>query len=300
MNGFLAAWAALDLFDRGGSVSLRVVSLHDHVMNLQVDRWGHMLMLADPEMYRGPASIGLRTQDFQAIKNCLKPGDAACFQDWKMEFYGDSGIRISLSEAERVSFSVPSTVEFDGSGLADSAIKNAMFELAAPHLCTCLLADTGGVAIDPFAETIACEFPLLIQSLARGSQPGFEVAASSLIGLGYGSTPTGDDLIHGALIALHFIKRATRNDLPIPSLPRTIAARTTLLGSHMLEMGKLGLTAEPVRNFALNLLAGKPIEPSFTDLRRMGSDSGCSIAVGFYLMVLEFATEIQGTIVSVS
>ena len=288
MNDFFASWAARDLFDRDGSVSLRVISTHDHVMNLWAEEWGHMFMFADPEMYRGPASIGLRTKDFQALKNCVRPGDAAFFRDGRIEFYDKGVIKVSLSAAERIFFSVPPNVEIHATSLEAAPVRIAMSELAAPHLCSCLLADGCGVVADPFVETMTSEFPYLIQSLAQGSQQAFESAASALVGLGCGSTPTGDDLIHGALIALHYLKRTTCSDLPIPSMPRSIGTKTTLLGAHMLELGARGLTAEPVRDFALNLLAGKSIESTFAGLRRMGSDSGCSIAVGLYLTMAEF------------
>ncbi|MFZ2780528.1 MAG: DUF2877 domain-containing protein [Rectinemataceae bacterium] len=284
MTGFLARWAACDLFDRGGPVRLCVTSLHNHVMNLQVDEWNHMLMLADPEMYRGPASAGLDMPDFRTLQRCVKPGDTGCFRDGRIEFYGESGISVSLSAAERISFSVPSIVEFDRASVAAAGVAKTMTELAAPHLCSCLFADSG--VDDLFRETIRHEFPRLLQSLSQGNQAGFEDSCSSLVGLGYGSTPTGDDLIHGALIALHYLRQATDSDIPLPSMPRSMGEKTTLLGAHMLEMGRRGLTPEPIRDFALNLLAGKPLPPPLAGIRRMGSDSGCTTAVGFYLMVL--------------
>ena len=286
MESLQATWAARDLVDRGGPVRLRVVSRHNHVINLQADEWKHMVMLADPEVYKGPASAGLDMLDFRALQSCVKPGDAACFREGEIEFYGSFGIRVSLNAAERVSFSVPPNVKYDAAAIGAASVRDSMAELAAPHLCSCLLKD-GGFPADPFAETLTREFPRLLRSLADGTQNEFIDAASAIVGLGYGSTPTGDDLIHGALVALHYLKRITHKNLTIPSLPRSICAKTTLLGAHMLETGILGLTSEPVRNFALNLLAGNPIEPTFADLRRMGSDSGCTSAVGFYLMVLE-------------
>jgi hypothetical protein len=252
-------------------------------MNLQADEWGQMLMLADPEMYRGPASAGLDMLDFRTLQGCVKPGDSACFRDGGIEFYGKGDIRVSFSAAKRVSFSVPHNVEYNAAAIGAASVRIAMAELAAPHLCACLFADSGSLSDDPFTETLRREFPRLLQSLARGDQAQFEQACSSLVGLGYGSTPTADDLIHGALIALHHLKRITRKDMTIPSLPRSIRAKTTLLGAHMLEMGSRGLTPEPVKDFALSLLSGKPIEPAFAGLRRMGSDSGPSVAVGFYL-----------------
>jgi hypothetical protein len=291
MSGFLAAWAARDLFDRGGPVRLRVISSHDHVMNLQADEWGQMLMLADPEMFRGPASAGLGTLDFCAIQGRVQPGDTASFRDGWITFDGTSDFRLSLSAADRVSFSVPSTVEFDPAAVAAAGVAKTMAELAAPHLCSCLFADSvSGAAADPFSQTIAREFPRLIHSLASGDQVEFEETCSPLVGLGYGSTPTGDDLIHGAFIALHHLRRAAGLKLPLPSLPRSIREKTTLLGAHMLTMGMLGLTPEPMGNFALNLLAGKPLEASLAGIRRMGSDSGCSSAVGFYLTVKGIAS----------
>jgi len=290
MREIRATWAANDLFARGGAVSLRVISLHDHVMNFQADEWGHLLMLADPGMYRGPASAGLSRKDFQALRIRLRPGDAASFHDGAIELRDIFDLRLSLAAAERMNFSVPLSLSLDRAALSLPAVAEAMAELSAPHLCSCLLAASGVVACDPFARTLAREFPRLIHALAQGGQTEFEDASSRLVGLGYGSTPTGDDLIHGALVALHYMSRATRSGPPVPSLPPALGARTTPLGAHMLEMGRRGLSAGPLRDFALNLLAGEPLDPTFAGLGRMGSDSGCNMAVGFYLMTLEFAS----------
>ncbi len=246
-----------------------------------------MVILADPEIFKGPASAGLDGLDFKTLQGSVQPDDAACFRDGGMEFCGNTGIRVSLNAAELIVFSVPHNVDCDAAAIESASVRDLMAELAAPHLCSCLLNDNCSSADDPFAETIRREFPRLLQSLAQGDQTQFEQACSSLVGLGCGSTPTGDDLIHGALIALHYLRRTTSFDVPIPSLPHSIGAKTTLLGAHMLEMGARGLTPEPVKNFAVNLLAGKPVEPTFAGLRRMGSDSGCTNAVGFYLMARE-------------
>jgi hypothetical protein len=279
-----ARWAAQDLFDRGGPARLRVISLHDRALNLQVDEWGHMLILAGPDLYRGPSSAGLDAADFRALKARLSPGDIGCFEDERIEFDGDAAFGISLSPAKRVSFSVPSKVELDGASFTAS-VEGEIAEAADSHLCSCLFGGGGGE--DPFRETIRTQFPRLLRSLSCGNQAEFEDSCSSLVGLGHGSTPTGDDLIHGALIALHYMKRASGMDQPIPRMPPEAGGRTTLLGAHMLEMGMRGLTPQPAREFALDLLAGKAIGPSLAGLCRMGADSGPSIAAGLYLMVVE-------------
>ena len=279
MKNLPARWAARDLLDHGGRAGVRAVSLHDQVINLQVDEWNHMLMLAAPGMYRGPASAGLGDPDFRALREELKPGDTGWFEDGRIDFPG-GGFTVSLADAELVSFSVPRELEIRGASIA--AAEGELAASAASQLCSCLLGEPG---MDPFGEAIRLRFPLLLRSLVLGSQAEFETACSSLIGLGYGSTPTGDDLIHGALIALHCLNQILLR--PIPRLPRGLGRRTTLLGAHMLEMGRLGLTPEPVLAFALDLLAGKPISGSLDGVRRMGADSGISIAVGFYLMVQE-------------
>ncbi len=288
MRTCYAVWAARDLPDRDGPVHLRVASIHDHVINLNAEEWGHMLVVVDPEMYRGPSGLGLGMQDFRALRSAVAPGDTAFFRGAHLEFPASEGMYLSLSRAERISFSIPSTQEFDRAAVASGAIARAMTEWAAPYLCSCLLTDPGGTSTDPFSEIIVREFPILVRSLVRGSRLEFEASFSALVGLGYGSTPTADDLMHGALIALHSLKRAPFLDLPDPLRPRPDRACTTELGLHMLEMGMRGLTAEPVLDFAMHLLAGNSIESSIACLRRMGSDSGCSIAVGFYRTVLDF------------
>jgi hypothetical protein len=136
-----------------------------------------------------------------------------------------------------------------------------------------------------FGDRFQTHFPQLVASLQHADGPGFARSCQQLIGLGPGSSPTGDDLIHGALIAHHYFRKAMRNPVIIPPFPQEFRRQTTPVGAHMLEMGREGLTPEPVRQYVLALLDGSFVEPTLEKLGHMGASSGYDMAVGAYLML---------------
>jgi hypothetical protein len=163
------------------------------------------------------------------------------------------------------------------------AALDALRAATAGDLCAVLLgADTGG---DPLAAPIADAFPALVRALVAGDEPGLVDASRRLAGVGYGSTPTGDDLMHGALVAAHYLPRHGLDWRPFCRLPRELSRFTTRLGAHMIDIGCRGLTPEPTRSFLLDLLGGRSVSASLRALDAMGADSGRAVAVGAALTV---------------
>jgi hypothetical protein len=99
----------------------------------------------------------------------------------------------------------------------------------------------------------------------------------SLLGLGPGLTPSGDDLLVGALLV-----RARRETVPPPpeSLLEAARQRTTALASNLLELAARGLADERLINLADHVNAGIPCEHTFLD---WGAHSGVDALLGMAL-----------------
>jgi len=287
------AWVAADIGGHGAPSAGQVVSVHDAVVNLEVDGWDHLLMVAGPSLYRGPSAIGLPAPEFAAVKTLLASGGAVRYEPGALEFASSVlTVRMDLG-GPVVSFSPPEAIHFVPSAFR-KRLPEAVAELRAVtsgDLCQVLLGSAHGS--DPFAEPVAEAFPALLRALDAGDEPGFVDAARKLVGLGYGSTPTGDDLIHGASIAVHYAHRCVRATRRVPRIPSEVSRATTRLGAHMIEMGSRGLTPEPVRELLLALLAGRSVSAELRALDRMGADSGRSVAVGAVLTITSLLDEVQ-------
>jgi hypothetical protein len=286
-------WVAADLADRTGPAEAQVVSVHAAVVNLAVDAWPHLLMIAGPGLYRGPAAVGLSATGFAAVRTWLATGAAVRYAPDALTFTRPGGTTHVDLGGPAVSFAPPGVIDFridayrDGLPAALAALRAA----TAGDLCSVLLSSDLGA--DPFAGSIVEAFPTLVRALDSGDGKGFVEAARRLVGLGYGSTPTGDDLIHGALVAVHYLDRCVPAQRMVARPSHEALRATTRLGAHMLVMGSLGLTPEPVRAFLVDLLGGRSVSAALRGVSQMGADSGRTIAVGAALTVATLLGDLQ-------
>jgi hypothetical protein len=280
-----ADWVAADLADHTEPAAAQVVSAHGAVVNLAVDAWPHLLMVAGPTLFRGPAAVGLAASGFAAVRTRIAEGVAIRYAAGDLEFVGPGRtLRVDLG-GPAVSFAAPDAIDFIP-GVCLAGLPEALAELRAAtvgDLSSVLLG--AGHGSDPFADVVAAAFSALVRALAARDEPGFLAATRALAGLGYGSTPTGDDLIHGALVAVHYLDRCVPAKRVPLRLRSEVTRATTRLGAHMIAIGSRGLTPEPVRDFLLELLGGRPVSGSLRGLDAMGADSGRAVAVGAALTV---------------
>jgi hypothetical protein len=106
-------------------------------------------------------------------------------------------------------------------------------------------------------------------------------AARGLVGLGPGSTPSGDDLVAGLLLTLHYAGRPEAE--PLRAVAAT--ARTTRLASSMLRWAAQGEAREHVLLLLRSLFeepaprAAEPLGP----VLRYGATSGADMAAGILI-----------------
>ncbi|XIA64261.1 DUF2877 domain-containing protein [Bradyrhizobium sp. TZ2] len=103
----------------------------------------------------------------------------------------------------------------------------------------------------------------------------------ALIGLGPGLTPSGDDLIGGALVALASLSRLATRDALWRSC-RAHLDRTNEISAAHLRSAALGYAAAPLHEAIHATIAGQVdrIKPALAALSRIGHSSGLDAFAG--------------------
>lgn len=284
-----ARWYAQDLDECGEPAPVRVVSVHEEVINLQPAGWTRLLMLTAPSLPRGPACVGLPAHKFALCRDLLRPPATGAYGPGLLRFAEAPGLDISWRASPAVSFDPPEKLACNPGGLR-RAIKShieLLRQAPAPSAAAVLLGEAGGE--DFFRRAVEGAFPRLVVGLWAGKKQDFYLSCRSLVGLGRGSTPTGDDLIFGSLIACHYYSRIKERPWSAPAFPEGAPERTALPGQHMLELGRRGLAPDPVRGFMLALFRGNTDRRPLQRLLRVGAATGYDAAVAV-LLTLEILT----------
>ncbi len=159
------------------------------------------------------------------------------------------------------------------------------------------LTDGLGLFLDPLlrgATTIDMAAPLL-----RAATPGIQALSEwlatpetapqdsvlSLIGLGPGLTPSGDDLLGSCLVALRRIGRQHDSDRLADAVLAAAQTATGRISLAHLECAAKGLGAAPLHNTLEAIIAGDNIANSLVALDRVGHSSGWDALVGVILVL---------------
>lgn len=115
--------------------------------------------------------------------------------------------------------------------------------------------------------------------LLRARRPVDSVPAS-LVGLGEGLTPSGDDVLAGVLLALRYLGRPSCADGLWASIAEQVPRRTTALSATLLATAAEGEAVPQVIELLAALAGHRPLEPALDRLLAVGSTSGSDIAHG--------------------
>jgi hypothetical protein len=276
-----AVWASVDLDEHTKAAEVKLISVHDNVVNLQVDGWRHLLFVAGPNLEAGPASIALEEPDFSYFKNSIAKIKRITYRDGCLlitdrtsETPGHEFIRLTWRNSVRKSFSLH-ILKPPNQQLIKKALHDYKLMLAAAepvHSAGILLGLSGGEKY--FREQISENFPSLVEALLQDNRHEFKRYAKNLIGLGRGLTPTGDDLMHGLLIAYRYFFNSDGPDESVKIDLHTLAGNTNLFGRHMIETGSKGLTPDVFNMFLKTLVEGKADRSLITRIGGIGSSSG--------------------------
>ncbi|HAP31578.1 MAG TPA: hypothetical protein DCQ14_00765 [Firmicutes bacterium] len=275
---YAVQWWARDLAAYNKPRKISVLSVHDQVINLRVEGWRHLLMVAAPFTWRGPATIGLTRESFHDLKMVAYPGLKGSFEPGIVRFSENSKASICLCAGKDISFAPGVLPAVDTAALRAvlPEVKASLLAAAGDTASSVLIGGSSGEGF--FRERIAETFPGLLRSLAAGDRAGFNSACVGLAGLGRGSTPSGDDLVFGAFLTYRYFMQSMGQCWQPPHLPPEARAGTSLLGAHMLEMGRKGLAPEPVRYFLAGLIGGENNAFILSRIIMLGASTGFDIA----------------------
>ena len=116
-----------------------------------------------------------------------------------------------------------------------------------------------------------------------------EPAPHDLVGLGPGLTPSGDDLLCGALIALHAIGEMTLARDLYAVIGKAARAATSPLSAAFLKAAAAGQSAEPLHEIIVALLANQNVARPLEAVARIGHTSGWDALSGAILVLRIFA-----------
>jgi len=145
------------------------------------------------------------------------------------------------------------------------------------------LAAMSGTSRNPLAPVGHAAASVLQQWLARGARADPAIAArplADLIGLGPGLTPSGDDFLGGALVALHaFGRTAAANSLAAWLLPLGDRGTHPISAAH-LRAAAAGFGGEALHACLCALAAARDAGASLTAISAVGHTSGWDALAG--------------------
>ncbi|MGA7279502.1 MAG: DUF2877 domain-containing protein, partial [Desulfocapsaceae bacterium] len=142
---------------------------------------------------------------------------------------------------------------------------------------------------DPFHSKIMKILHRFIRAVRNGAINTAGTELTSLVGLGWGLTPSGDDIITGILSAWHFDRSAGRQAFEkkaiIQRLKTAYRGRTTRVAEEYLFHALAGRFSDRVRDFTLTLAAGEAdqVIDSGSSLFRFGASSGTDTGLGILI-----------------
>lgn len=133
---------------------------------------------------------------------------------------------------------------------------------------------------------------------SRADLPGAVAAATSLVGLGVGLTPSGDDFLVGLLAGLQAGHHPMRRGIA-DGILGSVAGRTTQVSQHFLQCAGLGHFSESIHKL-LRAVARGPIGAVHASVDRIlgsGATSGFDLLVGI-VDGLEMTTQLGPTVIA--
>ena len=289
MRNRFSTWYAADLERYNNEYKVTLLSIHKEIINFSVENWPHLLMVAKSGFERGPCTIGLDHELFAELHEKAESAAEISFNNHALTFSsGNDMYSINWREGEQLSFApfkidnlehdkVSKTVE-----QYSRALEN--IELNTP---SAVLLDMPGGA-EYFRKTISAAYPEIIKALFKRSEQEFLDACRKIIGMGHGSSPSGDDLICGALLSFHYF---TADQSFIDNITAELKAetgKTNMMGGHMIEIGLSGLTPYIFQALLVSIIKGK-FEPALlTRTIKVGASTGSDLLIALVLFIKNY------------
>ncbi len=273
----------LDYFESGSE--FKVLSVHKDVINLGSAKYPRMLMVAVEGPVRGPSTIGLAANDFLNLVSLISEIDCFLLEKDRLIITGSVfEITLDFSCGERLFFKLDDQNKENYFETVENYLLyiEILRSWPSPGASAALLNLPGGE--EYFRNKLKTNYPYLVQSLLKADDEEFLNRCRKIIGMGRGLTPTGDDLIHGALITLRYFRPSyTLKQKTVEEL-RILFAKTTKYGSHMIETGIQSLSVQPVLDFLKCFTGLNECREALPRLLKIGSSTGFDLAVAILYM----------------
>ena len=250
------------------------------------------VLFLSKEEFRGPLTINFLSFEPSSIQ----VGEAgAVTAEGKILF--EHGVELILQNASLWSANPPGGINGSPETLRTRLKQCARLVLVEKRGAglSALLNPLLGLGIPVETPDIAAQSLALIQSAQEEIRAGryghLPALLGSLMGRGFGLTPSGDDLILGMLLAFNRFKDLFPPVGQIAACNQAIAqlayARTTTLSANLIEAAATGQADERLITALDGLVTGK-IEPeaSAALLEAWGNSSGVDALVGFSMALI--------------
>lgn len=283
---FEASWYAADLDSCSARSKITRLSLHEHVINFRVDSWPHLLIVADSQLERGPATVGCSDYFFCKIATVAREMNCGWFEPFMIKLSGAAGEAcLSWYKAEPCYFSLPKISVIDRVTLLKTVETYlAMLRKMTHHSAAAVLLGLPG-GEDYFRQEISNNLPDLFKALITANEKDFIKVCRNLIGMGKGFSPTGDDLIHGALVANHCFTNNIDFIFKTSGPFHRLFGQTNFMGQHVLEMGWKGFASEAMVEFMFTINDGAVNKSALSRVLKIGSGSGFEMVIAVLLYV---------------
>jgi hypothetical protein len=174
-----------------------------------------------------------------------------------------------------------------GAGLA--ALDDVVAGVAPYEGMAALLIRRGSGPLSATAATASAPAAALAEWVGRGIgaadsriPPGPADALQALLGLGPGLTPSGDDLIGGAMVALHLLDRRNLRDAVWSALGPSLATHTNDISAAHLAAAAEGYGAAALHGVLNALLSGETerLDNALAAITAIGHTSGWDALAG--------------------
>jgi hypothetical protein len=259
----------------------RVLSAHRTAVN--VDAGGWLLTLATPAVGGLPNGVAVACATLDGLG--LRPG-MEVKGDGRTMRVGPAGQAIDLATALTWNPRLPVMPEM-AAGERRRRVEDALLaaggESSSHGLGPLLaaLATSQPEVLAPLADRIRRRLADLLAALGHADLPGAVEAATDLIGLGPGATPSGDDLLVGLAAGLAATQQPHAAPFAAAVAERAAGRTTTLAAAFLLHAGRLEF-AERVHRAVIGVLAPSAMSRrrAVGDAMAWGASSGTDLLVG--------------------
>ena len=255
----------------------RVHSVFTRTLNLETPT-GTLVTLAGCDCDNAPDTVVVDAPDFTGFE--VTAGDVV------------TACRTGIAIAQRLHVRFEGTLRWRGDlppGPIDAGLLRGNVEFVHARLLEAgtpggMLAAAG--AADPWtaevARMLAARGEQVRLGLLRGDAGAFRAHAASLIGLGPGLTPSGDDFLVGVFAALHVDGPGARFAPLCAEIVVEGAAATNAISLAALRHAAHGRVRESIRQLLWELTQGTPAQAAaaLQPVLAIGSTSGTDIAAG--------------------